>query len=194
MRRLILFALLAGMAQVAFAQRPYQGIGIRLGEPTGITYKNYFTKTRAFELGLGTASSGWNSNYYQKSFHDRSGYNGYNYTSHNVDNIVYFQARYLLNYDLPIEGVEGKFDWYWGVGAVLKLARVNYYYQNELPPYPAYTDRRTDIDFGPEGVGGVEYHFEDLPITLFVDVSLMIEVADHLGVRAFGGTGARYTF
>jgi hypothetical protein len=193
MRRIIVIAVFACITQAAFAQN--HSIGIRLGEPTGVTYKNYFSKTRAFELGLGFGSSGWSSGYYEKSFHDKSRYNGYAYTSHSVSNPVYFQARYLFNYPIPVEGVEGKFSWYWGVGGVLKVAKVRYYYQNELPPYPGYTDIRTDIDIGPEGVGGVEYKFEDLPFTLFIDGSLMLEVADQFGaVRGFIGTGGRFNF
>lgn len=193
MRKIMLIALLACIALAANAQS--HSIGIRLGEPAGITYKNYLNKSRSFELGLGFGSSGWNGSYYQKSFDNKGRYNGYYYTAHSVGNPVYFQARYLLSYPIPVQGVEGKFSWYWGVGGVMKVARVTYYYQNELPPYPSYTDTRSDIDIGPEGAGGVEYKFQDLPFTLFIDASLMVEVADQFGaLRGFIGTGARYHF
>jgi hypothetical protein len=193
MRRIIFIAAVACITHAANAQN--HSIGVRLGEPTGVTYKNYLNKSRSFELGLGFGSSGWSGNYYEKSFHNKSRYNGYYYTSHSVNNTVYFQARYLLNYPIPVEGIEGRFNWYWGIGGILKVAQVRYYYQNELPPYPGYTDTRTDIDIGPEGIGGVEYKFEDLPFTLFVDASMMLEVADQFGaLRGFIGTGARYHF
>lgn len=190
MNKLFVFIVFFGTAQLAAAQS--RGIGIRLGEPTGVTYKNYFARGRAFELGIGTAATGWNSNYYESSFRKRNG--AYNYTSHQVDNIVYLQGRYLLNYEVPVRDVEGRFDWYWGVGAVLKAAQVHYYYTDDTPPY-TFSESRTDIDFGPEGILGAEYKFEDLPITLFAEVSLMMEFADRFGAfRGFIGTGARYQF
>jgi hypothetical protein len=195
---MLLIAVIACIVQTAQAQTrnfKNQSIGVRLGEPFGLTYKNYLTRSSSFELGLGTGSTGWNGNYYQRSFDNKGRYNGYAYTSHSVDNTLYFQARYLRNYQVPVEGVEGRFDWYWGIGGMLKVARINYYYQNELPPFPGYTDSRTDIDIGPEGILGAEYRFEDLPITLFAEVSLMLEVADQFGsLRGFFGTGARYNF
>jgi hypothetical protein len=194
MNRILLFLLVfVGLVHVASAQN--QSIGIRLGDPTGVTYKKYLNRSSAVEFGLGTAATGWNHNYYVKSFHNKKGYNGNIYNSHSVSNIIYLQGRYLLNYPVPVQGVEGKFDWYWGGGAVLKLARVQYYYQNEAPPYNTLIDERTDIDFGPEGIVGAEYKFEDLPFTLFAEVSLMLEIADRPGAfRGFIGTGARYNF
>jgi hypothetical protein len=192
MKQIVCLLILVGAGQVLFAQN--QSIGIRLGEPIGVTYKNYVTKSTAFEFILGTASHGWSSGYYEKSFRNRDSYQGYRYSSHNVNNVVFFQGRYLMNYPIAVQGVEGKFDWYWGVGAALKLARVNYYYQNEQPPHNSYSDQRTDIDFGPEGIGGVEYKFEDLPITLFVEASLMLELGDRFNLHGLIGTGGRFNF
>lgn len=192
MNRIFLFLVLACAAQGALAQN--RGIGIRLGEPTGVTYKVHLNKSRAVEFILGTASNSWNHNYYEKSFHDRGSYNGRIYNSHHVSNTVFLQGRYLFNYEIPVQGVEGRFDWYWGVGAVLKLASVEYSYQNEAPPFNTFRDTRTDIDIGPEGIGGAEYKFEDLPLTLFAEVGLMLELGDSFGFRGLLGTGARYNF
>lgn len=197
MKRIAIIAFF-NLAVMGMSFSQTQSIGLRLGEPTAVVYKNYLnyrgTKGTAFEFGLGTASSSWSNGYYRNSFDDRSAYNGYRYTSHRVSGVVYFQGRYLLNYQIPIQGVEGRFDWYWGLGALLKLANVKYYYQNDLPPFQPLTDSRTDIDFGPEGIFGAEYKFERVPITLFAEFSLMLELADRIGARGFVGTGARYMF
>lgn len=192
MNKLFFTLVLIGTVHMAAAQS--RGIGIRLGEPTGITYKNYFARGRAFELGIGTTGSGWNHNYYQSSFSKRNSYEG-QYVSHSVDNVIFLQGRYLLNQEVVVRDVEGRFDWYWGIGAVLKVARVQYHYQDASPPYTPFTDIRTDVDFGPEGIIGAEYKFEDVPFSLFAEASLMMEFADRLGaVQAFIGTGGRYHF
>ena len=51
-----------------------------------------------------------------------------------------------------------------------------------------------DIDIGPEGMIGMEYTFEDVPITVFGEVSLMLELVDRVTLRPFTGVGARYRF
>ena len=197
MKRIILISVLVvGVMGIGFGQM--NSVGVRLGEPTGLLYKKYLNyrgaKGTAWELGLGTAASGWNHGYYKNAFRDYERYDGYQYTNHHVSGIAYFQGRYLFNYQVPVHGVYGRFDWYWGLGAVLKVANVKYYYQDNRPPYQMRTDSRTDIDFGPEGILGAEYRFDNDPFILFGEVSLMGEVADHFGARALFGTGARYVF
>jgi len=193
MRRVIVLFFLALGAGSAFAQK--QGIGLRIGNPIGITYKRFLPKDRAIEFGIGTSSSGWNDNYYQNSFDDYNRYDNYDYRSHDVKSVVYFQGRYLFQYNIPIEGMVGKLDWNWGIGAVLKVAQVEFTYQNEVSPYNVVKDNHTDIDFGPEGIAGMEYTFEDIPLTVFGEVSLMLEFADRpLTFRTFGAAGARFNF
>ena len=190
MRRVMVILLLATTI-TAFGQR--QGIGLRIGNPLGLTYKKYLPNERAFEFGFGTAPGGWNKNYYENSFHDR--YEGYRYRSHDVTSTVYFQGRYLFQYDIPVEGMVGKLGWYWGAGALLKFATVKYTYQENDAPGPNSTNKRTDIDFGPEGIGGMEYTFDDIPLTLFGEVSVLLEFADRpLTFRAFAAAGVRFNF
>ena len=180
-------------AGAVFAQE--QGIGLRIGDPIGITYKRYLAKERAIEFGIGTATSGWNTNYYENSFEDYDRYNNYDYRSHEVKGTLYLQGRYEFQYNIPIEGMEGKLDWYWGIGAMLKVATVDFTYQNEVSPYDIVKDKRTDIDLGPEGIAGMEYTFQDIPLTVFGEVSLMLEFADRpLTFRTFAGVGARFNF
>jgi hypothetical protein len=158
----------------------------------GITYKKYLPQNRAIEFGLGTLTSGWYSQYYENSFSRYKRYDGYRYLSHNVSSTVYLQGRYLFHTDIHIEGMMGELDWYWGLGGMLKFANVDYRYRNENEEI--VRDTRTDIDLGPEGILGMEYTFEDVPITLFGEFSLMMEFADRLAFRGFSGVGARYNF
>ena len=76
---------------------------------------------------------------------------------------------------------------------MLKLASIEYRYID--PQGPDETQMVTDIDIGPEGIIGMEYTFDDLPLTIFGDISLMIEILDRPGIpRGFSGVGVRYNF
>jgi len=190
--RSVLVILFLATTVFAFGQK--QGIGLRVGNPLGLTYKRYLPNDRAFEFIFGTAPGGWNKNYYKNSFKDLDDYESNSYLSHDVESTVYFQARYLFDYNIPVEGMVGKLDWYWGAGALLKFAKVNYRYQFGDAPANLY-DTRTDIDFGPEGIAGMEYTFDDIPLTIFGEVSVLLEFADRpLTFRAFAAAGARFNF
>jgi len=193
MVRLLITLFFTGTAMITFAQK--QAIGLRIGDPIGITYKRYLPNNRAVEFGIGTASSGWNSYYYENSFKKASRYDNYDYRGQKVRGTVYFQGRYLFHYNIPIEGMVGKLDWYWGAGAVLKVATIDYTYQSKTSPFNVERDTRTDIDFGPEGIAGMEYTFQDVPLSVFGEISLMLEFVDRpLTFRTFGAVGVRFNF
>jgi hypothetical protein len=185
MMMLMVFSLSANAQQ--------QGIGLRAGDPVGLTYKRYLPRNKAFEFTLGTESRRWRYDYYRDSFHDYKKYDSYQYVSHRVESNLCLQGRYLIHYDIPVQGMEGKWQWYWGVGGLLKVARVNYRYR-DVPGNSVY-DERADVDFGPEGILGTEYTFEDIPLTVFGDLSLMIELIDNPAVpQIYGGLGVRFNF
>lgn len=189
----ILFLSFMLWAAGSMAQK--QGLGLRIGNPLGITYKRYLERNRAIEFGIGTAARGWNKNYYTNAFKDVSRYDKYDYKSHETSGTFFLQGRYLFQYDIQIEGMVGSLDWYWGVGALLKFATVNYTYQNKSAPFNVVTDHRTDLDFGPEGIAGMEYTFDDVPLSIFGEVSLMLEFVDRpLTFRTFGAAGVRLNF
>jgi hypothetical protein len=78
---------------------------------------------------------------------------------------------------------------------MLKIATVEYTYQHREAPQVTLNDQYTDLDIGPEGVAGMDYIFEDIPLELFGEVSILTELADRpLTFRAFGGVGARFRF
>ena len=170
-----------------------QSIGVRLGDPMGISYKRYLPNHKALEFGLGSASPGWNHTYYQNSFDASNKYEGYIYQSHRVQSTLYLQGRYVLDYKIEIDGMVGELDWYWGLGVMLKFAGVTYQYRDQ--DQNNISDSRTDVDFGPEGIVGMEYTFEDVPLTVFGEISLLLELADRPGAfRPFAGIGVRYNF
>lgn len=175
------------------AQRRENGIGLRLGYPSSITYKRYLADNNAAEFLVGLIPSGWHSNYYENSFEDDDDFDNFIYQSHNVEGNIYLQGRYLFHNDISIQGMRDNLDWYWGLGALFKIARVKYRYSFTTPPFVA-SDSRTDIDLGPEGIAGLEYTFDNTPLSLFAEISVMLEVIDRFVVRGFGGIGVRYNF
>jgi hypothetical protein len=178
---------------VGVAQR--QSVGLRVGDPAGFTYKRYTHSNKAIEFILGTASPNWRRNYYKNSFYDYTRYDGYTYRSHRLHNPVYLQARYLLQYGIKVEGMEGVLQWYWGLGAMLKFGKIEYRYQGGPPGNNAASDVRNTLDFGPDGIAGVEYAFEDVPLNVFGEVSVLLELADRpLTLQVFGAVGVRYIF
>jgi hypothetical protein len=196
MRRILICVLLTFSTLCAFSQD--RGIGLRLGIPSGLTYKKYLPRDKAVEFIVGSVPQGWHHYYYENAFYDFDRFEGYRYHSHQVRSTLFLQGRYLFDYDIHIEGMEGKLQWYWGIGGVVKLASVKYYYR-ENPPGAGdvitLSKAYTDLDIGPEGIIGMEYTFEDLPLTVFGEFSLLVEFADRPGtLRGLSGTGIRYNF
>jgi hypothetical protein len=75
----------------------------------------------------------------------------------------------------------------------MKIATVRYRYY-DVNSGATKTDTFTDIDLGPEGMGGMEYTFEGIPLSVFAELSMMIEVVDRVSLRPLSGAGARYRF
>ncbi|MBN8576529.1 MAG: hypothetical protein J0L66_06270 [Cytophagales bacterium] len=172
-----------------------QSVGLRLGDPVGITYKKYYNRSHAVELGIGTAPAHWSSNYYLNSFNEYARYNNYRYRNHTVQSTLYLQGRYVWHYRIPAENLDGTLEWYGGAGALFKAAKVQYRFQNREAPFAAGTDVITDFDLGAEGIAGLEYTFPDVPITIFGEASLFLELADRpFTMRVLGGLGVRYNF
>lgn len=174
------------------AQRYDQGIGIRVGDPLGVTYKLYLPHYRAVEFNFGTTSRNWHSSYYQDTFNGLNRYDGYRYSSHDVKYTVALQGRYLLHQSFPAN-VEGRLDWYWGLGGQLRLSKIEYTYFTE--EMLLNSDAKTNLDLGPEGILGVEYELQDYPIVGFGEVSLLGEIVDKpFRFRLFAAVGVRYSF
>ena len=181
------------ISTAAVAQQ--QGLGLRLGDPMAVSYKKYFGRTHAIEFGIGSAPASWNNQYYINSFQEYPRYDNFQYQNHTVQSTLYLQARYLFHYNIPMQNMDGKLEWYWGGGAMLKAAKVQYRFQNREAPFAAGRDIINEIDLGPEGIIGLEYTFQDTPLTVFGETSLFLEIADRPATfQGFGGLGVRYNF
>ncbi len=179
-------------ASVSTAQ-PSWGIGLRAGNLTGLSVKKYLGKS-ALEFSLGTLYTyGYN---YNKRFKD-----DYQYVSYYGRNRgLGIQLHYMGQ--KAIKGAPG-LDWYYGGGLQVRFDRTSYtyryksYYGNGKNDYVwvQTTDRPGFADVGLDGLIGLEYKFKEVPLALFVDTNLYIELVHTPGwVNMQGGLGLRYNF
>ena len=188
MMRYFFLLLILVVSKNSLAQ--HDGIGFRLGTPVGVSYKKYFSNsTKALEFGFGGLPRGFHQQYYQNSFEK----NNKDYKNHAVEGTLVLQGRLLFQYPLPVEGVNGAFEWYWGIGAFMKVAKIDYSYSDNSSPNTQESSTETDFDLGPEFPLGMEYTFEDVPLTIFAEASLFVEIVNRPGIPAlYGGIGLRY--
>ncbi len=180
------------------------GVGFRLGEPSGITLKKYMG-ANAIELSFGRAYVGRNNAWYYDGFHSyynkkKYNYNWYYYNGYDYTPPLSLQLHYLFQKPLATKGEDktGGLDWYFGLGGQMRFHTITYYYDYTVPGDPfvySAKDRYTNLDLGLDGVLGLEYRFKEVPISIFLDATLFMEVFDDPFVFwGMGGLGARYNF
>ena len=190
---LLLTLPLAGMAQE-------DGIGLRLGEPFSVTFKKFVDDRFAFEGMVGRAGAN-SSRYYIRSFdNNRPSPNAF-YASHAASSALSLNFRASLHEDISdyFDISQGYLLAYAGLGVQLRSVRVDYAYTDpaiivgSLPP--VLRENRTNLDLGPEVFGGAEYYFDDLPISVFGELGMFMELVDRIGhLRLQGAIGIRYLF
>ncbi|WP_026968621.1 hypothetical protein [Algoriphagus terrigena] len=192
-RFIVLFALLPFFS---FAQE--RGIGIRLGEPLSLTYKDFIEDYLSYEVMIGMAGVN-NSDYYRKDFENNPPASNSFYQSHSASKGVSINARVALNEDITdvFEITQGYLLGYAGAGVQIRTTNVNYsYFQNiaSSATQPLLTEDRTNFDFGPEAFAGAEYYFDETPISVFAEVGMFLELIDRVNIKGQGGIGVRYLF
>jgi len=181
------------------------GIGLRLGNPSGITLKKYMAG-KAFELSVGRTHMFSRKDYYDNRFNDwyddkRFGYKDFQYLDYKTAAPIGIQLHYLIQKGInkvADEGISG-LEWYFGFGGQIRFQSYTYDYRYKLEGHLEwiYTtgEKVTDLDIGVDGVIGLEYTFKDIPISLFIDATLFMEVIDNPFLFWFqGGIGGRYRF
>lgn len=175
------------------------GIGLRAGDPSGLSFKYYYSDEVNYEINFGRTGL-FATNYYYDSFRrlDRFKDCECDYISHKVSESYSIQGHYLFM--IPFPNVEKLF-WYYGAGGQFRYITVDYdfkekfYKENntfkwEKQSYTFYT-----YDFGIDGAVGMEYTLPGTPVAVFVDIDLFLELVDNPFVmRGQLGIGGRYTF
>ncbi|MGZ5304869.1 MAG: hypothetical protein ACXWDO_12200, partial [Bacteroidia bacterium] len=171
-------------------QKGKWGAGLRLGDPTGISLKRYGAKTN-LELNVGRTY--YLYNYGSGRYSYESGF--YRYGKFK-DKDIYFYDRYdavsapialQLHFmkQKAIKDLKG-LDWYIGVGPQFRNQRVKYFYRVKEYYGPDNDDYRwvntvetvNRLDLGIDGVIGLEYAFDDLPLSIAADATLFMELFD----------------
>ena len=192
MKKLLILAMLM---VPFFVNAQEDGVGLRLGEPLSITFKKFIDDNIAFEAMFGRA--GVNSNqYYQRAFdRNRPSSNAF-YAGHSTGASYSFNVRGAYHEDITDDlNIDvGYFLAYAGAGVQLRSTRVDYSYTDGAGSV-LLRDSRRNVDFGPEIFGGGEYYFDDLPISVFAEVGLFVELLDRFGhIKLQGALGIRYLF
>ena len=180
------------------------GIGFRLGDPSGVTYKRYFGDN-ALEINLGLTNIFDGNNWYNDQFttwYNKQNFNYayYVYTGYeHITEPIGLQVHYL--YQKPIKEADseyGKLDWYFGYGGQLKYQSYSFEYEYQPVGSSAIlsgSETITDFKIGVDCTVGAEYKFSKVPISVFLDVTLSMELYSqpfHFWGQC--GIGARYNF
>lgn len=183
------------------SQFPYQGIGIKLGDPFALTYKYYLDKKWGFVLDFGKAASALYSSYYREKFEEyieadtipTAG--GIDYLAHQAKLDIVGEVKVLRHFD--IEKVSPGLRFYLGIGFELKTVQLTYDYlyddgfnQNKFGRF-----EQSRFTYGPEFIAGIEYSYFQMPISAFMEVELFTDVGLDPGwTKLQGGVGLRYIF
>lgn len=193
------YIIIAVFALIPFLSNAQErGAGVRIGEPFTLTYKDFIDDYFSYEVMLG--SGGINSDsYFQRDFDSNPPASNAFYVGHSARKGVSIHARMAYHEDITdmFDIDQGYLLAYGGVGAQLRTTRVNYTYtegQVGTGIIPA-REERTNADFGPEVFVGTEYYFDELPIAVFAELGMFLELLDRVGhIKGQGGIGIRYLF
>jgi hypothetical protein len=182
------------------SEYPYQGLGIKVGDPVALTYKFYPNKHWSFAVDAGKAASGLYSKYYRKIFTDYvpdtlQGEESIKYLSHiaNADWLV--EGKFL--YQRNLEKISPGLQVYAGLGWQWRQTKLEYTYifedgafENELGNFNVQR-----FTHGPTGVLGIEYSYFSLPLSAFIEIEGFMDAFLDPGYKRFqGGVGLRYVF
>ena len=179
-----------------FSYAQERGVGIRLGEPLSITYKDFIDDYFSIEAMIGSAGVN-GSNYYQRNFENNLPQSNAIYMGYSANKGVSLNVRSAYHEDITdVFGItEGYLLGYGGAGIQVRTTRVSYTYTDGLTGNRMFKDARTDIDIGPEAFVGAEYYFDEYPISVFGEAGFFLELIDRIGhIKGQGGIGVRYLF
>jgi hypothetical protein len=182
---------------------PYQGIGLKLGDPFALTYKFYASKKLAFSIDAGKTANGLYNEYYRDTFMDYMpdslmAEESIQHLSHKVTSNIFLEGKFLYQWDA--ERISKGLQVYTGLGWQWRSANIEYeYLYNDTSPggsgsvVGSFTENR--FTYGPVVVLGFEYAYFSIPISAFIEIEWFSDVALDPGYSRFqGGVGLRYVF
>jgi hypothetical protein len=182
------------------SEYPYQGLGLKMGDPVALTYKFYPNKNWSFALDAGKAASGLYSKYYRKIFTEYlpdtlQGEESIKYLSHLATADWLVEAKVLHQWS--IAKISPGLQIYAGLGWQWRATNLKYDYiyedgafENELGKFNVHR-----FTYGPTAILGFEYSYFSLPLSAFIEVEGFMDALLDPGYKRFqGGVGLRYVF
>jgi hypothetical protein len=178
---------------------PYQGIGVKLGDPFALTYKFYASKSMAFAIDAGKAASGLYNEYYRNAFMNYmpdslTEGESIQHLSHKVTSNVFVEGKFLYQWDA--DAISKGLHLYAGAGWQWRSAIISYEYlytAANLSYIGTFIENR--VTYGPVVILGFEYAYFTIPISAFIEIEWFSDVALDPGYNRFqGGVGLRYVF
>lgn len=180
---------------------PYQGIGVKLGDPFALTYKFYAHKNFAIAIDAGSAASGLYNQYHTDNFADEIRPDtlglaqSITYLSHVVNYELVIEGKVLYQHDATklLKGLQ----WYLGAGVQWRQVDITYDYLLDIS-FSSSETGQFDVNYttmGPTAVFGFEYAYFQLPLSAFMEVEVYTDVIQDPGWMRFqGGIGLRVVF
>lgn len=200
MRSIIKLIVVASVLISTSASAQNWGIGFRLGDPSGLTLKHYWSN-KALEVSVGRSQFFTGNSFYNKQYqrwYDRRGYtyDKHEFLGYGTSVPISLQVHYLIQN--PLGNVNG-LNWYFGFGGQARVASYRFSYRYKLPNDNDWIyvndERVSNVDVGIDAVLGVEYTFPKAPVSLFVDGTVYMELFDDPFVFFLQpGTGVRFRF
>jgi len=180
---------------------PYQGIGLKLGDPFALTYKFYASRSLAFSIDAGKTASGLYNEYYRNAFMEYmpdtlATNENIQHLSHKVTSNIFLEGKFLYQWDA--EKISKGLQVYAGIGWQWRNTNLkyDYLYTDSTPTGNKIgTINQNRFTYGPVGVLGFEYAYFSIPISAFIEIEWFSDVALDPGYHRFqGGVGLRYVF
>ena len=170
------------------------GLGVKGGDPTGITAK-FYRSSLDIELVVGRpyyfSGRYYDNKYYSTRFYKIDKYNHpyYKFGYYTASNPVAIQLHFVKSKGTK---TAKELKWYYGAGPQLRMHKIEYFYYDDRYRNAVYSEVYNNIDLGLDGVLGLEYTFSDLPLSIFADANLFLELVDEVDLSLQGGLGIRF--
>lgn len=179
---------------------PFQGIGVKLGDPFAVTYKAFLSKSISIVMDVGRVSSGLYNDFHLDNFQNElrpdtlTGSAAIKYFGHSATKNGIFAAKLIYSYEISkVNALRA----YLGVGVQYRWSTIEYAFIREVPNDNNELGRFIfeNTTSGAAGTLGIEYSHPSLPISSFFEFESYFDMARFPGwIRLSGGVGLRYLF
>lgn len=172
-------------------------LGIRVGDPYGITGKFYFPKRWAVELVVGRTFPGLHEQANEQVFEEQIvlPYDEYGYLGHDVTRL--YTSQFRLVYHLDFQSYPG-LDLYIAGGLQSRYYEIHYVFEylNNSPPLSSVSSiNEPYFELGPELAIGIEYVIPYRTMSSFAEIGSFNDLNNESpSLKFMGALGVRYNF